>query len=87
MVMAKSSLRRHHAKRLQMRWASLSKELGPVIPDSSLAFGRIYSTDPLDCGNSNCQLCSGDKVLNPKRARNDLKKELRGILSENYFEL
>jgi hypothetical protein len=85
--MAKNSLRRHHAKRLQMRWVSLSKGFGEIIPESSLGFGRIYRTDPLDCGNPKCQLCSREKVLTPKKTRNDLKKELRGILSENHFEL
>jgi hypothetical protein len=69
--MAKTSTRRHHAKRIQDKWIRLSKHLGH-IPQSSLSFGKIFHQDPLDCGNPNCQICSASKIND--RTRQESRK-------------
>lgn len=73
MKMAKSSIRRHHTKRLQDKWNRLSKHFG-YIPESSLSFGKIFNQDPLDCGVPNCPICSSHKQNKTRQATRILEK-------------
>lgn len=42
-----------------------------------LTFGRIFSSDPIDCGNPRCPLCSFGKVLKGKKHRAKRRREER----------
>jgi hypothetical protein len=67
--MAKSARRRHHAERLRNKWLRLLGSLNNGINPDCITFGKVYSKDPLDCGNPRCKLCSHGKVLHKKERR------------------
>lgn len=81
--MAKSAKRRFDTFRLVKKWVSLSQRINLSVSDS-LKFGKIYSQDPLDCGNPRCRVCSGDKILKPKYKRQKVKRETREEINETY---
>ena len=80
--MAKSALRRHHAERLHKKWTKLSKHLD-FIP--SLSFGMIFNSDPLDCGNPKCGICSNSKMYS--NSRRILRKEEKSSYLEVWQSL
>jgi len=84
--MAKTSARRHHAKRIQDRWIRLSKHLGH-IPQSSLSFGRIFHQDPLDCGVPNCPVCSGHKQNKTRQKTRLLEKDYERSITSDFAEI
>lgn len=67
--MAKSARRRHHAERLRNKWLRLLCNLDNGISPDCITFGKVYSKDPIDCGNPRCKLCSYAKVLRSKEKR------------------
>ena len=67
--MAKSARRRHHAVRLRSKWLKLLGSLDNGINPDHITFGKVYSKDPIDCGNPRCKLCSYAKVLHSKKKR------------------
>jgi len=80
--MAKSAIRRHHAQRLQDKWNHILSHQFPDLKGECITFGRIYSKDPLDCGNPKCGLCSHAK--NYDTSRTSLRKEERSAMND-YF--
>lgn len=82
--MAKTAKRRHHALRLRSKWLHLLKGMDPNRSIECLKFGRIFSGDPIDCGNPRCPLCSFGKVLKSKEQRIKRRREERD--SEVYSE-
>lgn len=56
--MSKSALRRHHTYRLINKYKKLKNKHNYSISNEQLSFGRIFSKDPIDCGNSNCLMCN-----------------------------
>ena len=75
--MAKSAKRRHHAQRLRQKWLNLLKGIDPDRDKKCITFGRIFSGDPIDCGNPKCPLCSWSKVYRPKDNRIKNRKDER----------
>lgn len=55
--MSKTAIRRHHTNRLINKFKKLQQKHNYSISNDQLSFGRIFSKDPIDCGNSNCQMC------------------------------
>jgi hypothetical protein len=80
--MAKSSRRRHHAERLRNKWLRLLGSLDRGINPDRITFGRTYNSDPIDCGNPRCKLCSYAKVLHSKEKRLLGKRAAKSELSE-----
>lgn len=78
--MAKSSTRRHHAKRIQDKWIRLSKHFD-YIPDKSLSFGKVFHQDPLDCGNPQCNLCHPEKNTKTERLQT---RKLEKLIETDY---
>lgn len=74
--MAKTAKRRHHAKRLRRKWLNLLKVLDPNRSEECVTFGKVFSSDPIDCGNPKCGLCSWGKVFRSKdnRIRNRMEE-------------
>jgi hypothetical protein len=66
--------------RLRDKWKSLLKAIDPSRNLECVTFGRIYSGDPIDCGNPRCPLCSFSKVIRPKERRANLRVEERDAL-------
>lgn len=61
--MAKSAYQRHQVNRLVSKWTKELKHTDHNMDMSVLNFGRIFSKDPMDCGNPKCGLCSGNKRI------------------------
>jgi len=80
--MAKSARRRHHAERLRNKWLRLLGSLNNGINPNGITFGRTYNSDPIDCGNPRCKLCSSGKVLHSKEKRLLGKRAAKSELSE-----
>lgn len=80
--MAKTALRRHSTEKLRKKWSDYLKHNSMGCSPKSLSFGRIYSQDPLDCGNPRCLVCSLDKLLFSKKERVLKRKEEREALQE-----
>jgi len=55
--------------RLRNKWLRLLRNLSPQRNLDCITFGKVYSRDPFDCGNSQCTLCSYGKVTHPKGER------------------
>lgn len=81
--MTKTAERRHHALRLRNKWLHLLKSMDPDRSLDCIKFGRIFSGDPIDCGNPRCPLCSFGKVLKRKEQRAKTRKEER---SQDYLQ-
>lgn len=75
--MAKSRSSRHHTERLRNKWLKLLKGMDIGIHEDALTFGKIFSQDPLDCGNPRCGICSMEKVHQRKLDRVARRKEER----------
>jgi hypothetical protein len=74
--MAKSSINRHHAKRIAANWVRRIKEYkedGYEELLNQVGFGFTYNQDPYDCGLVSCYCCHSDKYGKPDRiaARRD----------------
>ena len=52
-----------------------------INPDC-IIFGKVYSKDPIDCGNPRCKLCSYDKILHRKEKRFLGKRAAKSEFSE-----
>lgn len=78
--MAKSARRRHHAERLRNKWLRLLNNLDNGINPDCITFGRTYNSDPFDCGNPRCKLCSSEKILHSKEKRLLEKKAIKSEL-------
>lgn len=67
--------------RLRNKWLKLLGSLDNGINPDCITFGRTYNSDPIDCGNPRCKLCSYGKVLHKKERRllgkEAAKRELR----------
>jgi hypothetical protein len=55
--------------RLRNKWLRLLHNLSPERGLDCITFGKVYSKDPIDCGNPRCKLCSYAKVLHSKEKR------------------
>lgn len=55
--MSKTAIRRHHTNRLINKFKKLQQKHNYSISNEQLSFGRIFSKDPIDCGNSRCYMC------------------------------
>ena len=70
--MAKSAIRRHHTRRLINKWTKLKNTHKFSIHEDNLSFGRIFSKDPIDCGQSNCCVCgSYDWLYDSTKPKNN----------------
>ena len=74
--MSKSAKRRNHTNRLRNKWLKLLKGIDHDRNLQCITFGRIYNSDPLDCGVPRCTLCSYQKVHKRKYRRSRQKIEL-----------
>lgn len=80
--MAKTALRRHYAERLCQKWRNLLRNLDPDRDLNCITFGKVYSIDPMDCGNPKCSLCSFGKMHLRKVRRAEGRKEERLALGD-----
>lgn len=89
--MAKNSYQRAQVERLQAKWSKIRKiyndpDYGSSVSEKSLSFGRIFSTDPLDCGKADCNTCGSCFIKNQKkRERFDRHVEDKA-LTQYWFE-
>lgn len=82
--MAKSPQSRAHTLRLQKKWEKFLRSVDPQRNLECITFGKIFSRDPIDCGNPKCLLCSSDKVLHRKKGRAEARKEERRVLGDEF---
>jgi len=68
--------------RLRNKWLRLLHNLSPERGLDYITFGKVYSKDPIDCGNPRCKLCSYAKVLHSKEKRLLGKEAVKNELSE-----
>lgn len=72
--MAKSAFQRAYTRKMQNKWLRLLKSTDPRRDLKCLSFGKVFSTDPFDCGSPQCPLCSYGKVFHPKLHRIENRK-------------
>lgn len=83
--MTKSAKRRHDTQRLRAKWLRLLKTLHPERNLECITFGKVFNTDPFDCGNPKCGVCSYGKVYKTKRPRLLEKRRTRSELAQDLL--